>query len=212
MGVFRRDGAPLPDQGTALPGRAESMAVPDRHLVLGVPLTGPFDDGVETVVLGMGCFWGAEEIYWQLPGIVTTAVGYAGGVTPNPTYHEVCSGRTGHTEVVLVAYRPAQLPFGEVLRVFWEGHDPTQGMRQGNDVGTQYRSAIYTTTPDQLAAATHSATVYAPAIAAAGYGPITTEMAPLGPFYYAEPAHQQYLAANPNGYRCHSASGVPYPG
>jgi peptide-methionine (S)-S-oxide reductase len=212
MGVFRRDGAPLPDQGTALPGRAESMAVPDRHLVLGVPLTGPFDDGVETVVLGMGCFWGAEEIYWQLPGVVTTAVGYAGGVTPNATYHEVCSGRTGHTEVVLVAYRPAQLPFGEVLRVFWEGHDPTQGMRQGNDVGTQYRSAIYTTTPDQLAAATHSATVYAPAIAAAGYGPITTEMAPLGPFYYAEPAHQQYLAANPNGYRCHSASGVPYPG
>ena len=212
MGVFRRDGAPLPDQGTALPGRAESMAVPDRHLVLGVPLTGPFDDGVETVVLGMGCFWGAEEIYWQLPGIVTTAVGYAGGVTPNPTYHEVCSGRTGHTEVVLVAYRPAQLPFGEVLRVFWEGHDPTQGMRQGNDVGTQYRSAIYTTTPDQLAAATHSATVYAPAIAAAGYGPIITEIAPLGPFYYAEPAHQQYLAANPNGYRCHSASGVPYPG
>lgn len=212
MGVFRRDAAPLPDQGTALPGRAEPMAVPDRHLVLGVSLTGPFDDGVETVVLGMGCFWGAEEIYWQLPGVVTTAVGYAGGITPNPTYHEVCSGRTGHAEVVLVAYRPAQLPFGEILRVFWEGHDPTQGMRQGNDVGSQYRSAIYTTTPDQLAAATHSATVYAPVIAAAGYGPITTEMAPLGPFYYAEPAHQQYLAANPNGYRCHSASGVAYPG
>ncbi len=211
MGVFRKDAAPLPDQSTALPGRSESMDVPARHLVLDVPLTGPFDDGVETIVLGMGCFWGAEEIYWKLPGVVTTAVGYAGGMTPNPTYHEVCSGRTGHAEVVLVAYRPAQLPFSEVLRVFWEGHDPTQGMRQGNDVGTQYRSAIFTTTPDQLAAATHSATVYAPAIAAAGYGPITTEMAPLGPFYYAEPAHQQYLAANPNGYRCHSASGVPYP-
>ena len=211
MGVFRRDTAPLPDQGSALPGRAEPMPVPERHLVLGVPLTGPFDDGVETVVLGMGCFWGAEEIYWQRPGVVTTAVGYAGGLTPNPTYHEVCSGRTGHTEVVLVAYRPADVPFGEILRIFWEGHDPTQGMRQGNDVGTQYRSAIYTTTPGQHAAATHSATVYAPAIAAAGYGPITTEIEPLGPFYYAEPDHQQYLAANPNGYRCHSASGVPYP-
>jgi peptide-methionine (S)-S-oxide reductase len=211
MGIFRRESPPLVDPAAALPGRAASMPIPAVHRVLGVPLIPPADDDVHTIVLGMGCFWGAEEIYWQIPGVVTTAVGYAGGTTPNPTYEEVCSGRTGHTEAVLVAYRPGQLSLDEVLARFWEGHDPTQGMRQGNDIGTQYRSAIYTTRPHQLEAAAATASVYEPLIQAAGYGPITTEIAPLETFYYAEPYHQQYLDANPHGYRCHSASGVPFP-
>lgn len=212
MGVFRREVRGVPDPRMTLPGRQQTMTVPDRHLVLDAPLVPPYPAGTETAVFGMGCFWGAEELYWQVPGVSTTAVGYAGGTTPNPTYEEVCSGRTGHTEVTLVAYDPAQVSFDQLLRVFWEGHDPTQGMRQGNDVGTQYRSAIFTTSAQQLAEAEGSADVYGPLLVAAGYAPITTQIAPLGEFYFAEEYHQQYLAKNPNGYRCHSASGVPYPG
>ena len=195
----------------ALPGRDAPIQVPERHDVLGTPLQPPFPEQMEQLVVGMGCFWGAERVFWQAPGVYTTAVGYAGGYTPNPTYEEVCSGRTGHTEAVLVVFDPAVTSYDEILRLFWENHDPTQGMRQGNDVGTQYRSAIYYTTDEQREAAEHSAKVYGEPIHAAGYGDITTEIAPAGTFYYAEDYHQQYLYKVPNGYRCHANTGIPYP-
>ncbi|HCO43627.1 peptide-methionine (S)-S-oxide reductase MsrA [Immundisolibacter sp.] len=198
---------PTPEQ--ALPGRATAMPVADRHVVLGHPLQGPFPVGLQQAVFGLGCFWGAERRFWQQPGVWTTAVGYAGGHTPNPTYEEVCSGATGHTEVVLVVYDPAQIRYEALLRVFWESHDPTQGMRQGNDIGTQYRSAIYTFGDAQHAAAEASRAAYAAALAGAGYGPISTEIAAAGPFYYAEDYHQQYLAKNPAGYCGLGGTGVP---
>jgi peptide-methionine (S)-S-oxide reductase len=201
----------LPLPGHALAGRDQPMPVPDRHVVLGHPLQPPFPEGVQTAIFGLGCFWGAERKFWTLPGVWTTAVGYAGGYTPNPTYEEVCSGATGHTEAVLVAFDPAQVSYQELLTVFWESHDPTQGMRQGNDVGTQYRSAIYTTSPEQQAAAEASRDAFGPALAAADYGPITTEVAPAGPFYYAEEYHQQYLAKNPYGYCGLGGTGVACP-
>jgi peptide-methionine (S)-S-oxide reductase len=185
----------------ALKGRERpSFAVPDTHEVLGTPLKPPFPAGIETAIFGLGCFWGAERLFWQTPGVYTTAVGYAGGFTPNPTYEEVCSAQTGHTEAVLVAYDPAKVSYRDLLKVFWEGHNPTDGMRQGNDVGTQYRSAIYTTTDEQRAAADETKETYGALLGAAGYGPITTEIAPAGPFYYAEDYHQQYLHKVPNGY------------
>ena len=195
-----REKTKMIDSERALPGRPERMTVPDRHEVLGTPLEGPFPDGVETAVFGMGCFWGAERIFWQAPGVYTTAVGYAGGYTPNPTYEEVCSGSTGHTEAVLVAYDKSKTSFDEMLRLFWENHDPTQGMRQGNDVGTQYRSAIYTGGPDQAEAVEKSRRMFSDRLMQAGYGEITTEVAAAGEFYYAEDYHQQYLAKNPGGY------------
>ena len=195
----------------ALPGRDEPMPVPERHEVLGTPLVPPFPDGMEQLVVGMGCFWGAERIFWQADGAYTTAVGYAGGYTPNPTYEEVCSGRTGHAEVVLVVFDPRTLPLEDVLRLFWEGHDPTQGLRQGNDVGSQYRSAIYWANDAQRAAAEASRDAFQAELARAGYGEITTELAPAGPFYYAEDYHQQYLAKNPNGYCSMVGTGVSCP-
>ncbi len=184
----------------ALPGRAEPVPVPPQHLVLGRPLEPPFPEGMETVVLGMGCFWGAERIYWQLPGVWTTAVGYAGGTTPNPSYEEVCSGRTGHTEAVLVVFDPAEISFDAVLRAFWEGHDPTQGMRQGNDWGSQYRSVLYWQSEEQRLSISRSAEMFQQVLNDAGYGSITTEMGDAGDFYYAEYYHQQYLEWNKNGY------------
>jgi peptide-methionine (S)-S-oxide reductase len=195
----------------ALPGRDETMPVPARHDVLGTPVAPPFPDGLERVILGMGCFWGAERVFWQAPGVYTTAVGYAGGYTRNPTYEEVCSGRTGHTAAVLVVYDPAQTSYEEILRLFWENHDPTQGMRQGNDVGTQYRSAIYTTSDAQRAAAEASREMFQAELSSAGYGEISTEIAEAGTFYYAEPYHQQYLAKNPNGYCGLGGTGVACP-
>jgi peptide-methionine (S)-S-oxide reductase len=200
---------PTPDE--ALPGRDRSMPVPDRHYVNGAPLVGPFADGLDTAIVGMGCFWGAERLFWQADGVVTTAVGYAGGHTPNPTYEEVCSGRTGHTEVVLVVFDPQVISYEGVLKVFWEGHDPTQGMRQGNDVGTQYRSAIYTTSPRQQEVAERSRDAFQARLAQAGFGAITTELAPAGPFYYAEDYHQQYLGKNPAGYCGLGGTGVSCP-
>ena len=201
----------IPSAADALPGRDTPIAVPERHTVLGTPLVPPFPEGVETVQVGLGCFWGAERIFWRLPGVYTTAVGYAGGSTPNPTYREVCSGRTGHTEIVLVAYDPKQVSFEQILKTFWEGHDPTQGMRQGNDMGTQYRSAIYTTTDDQLAAALASRDTYNEALAANHRGSITTEIHEAGDFYYAEDYHQQYLDKNPGGYCGIGGTGVACP-
>jgi len=198
-----------PDQ--ALPGRSEEMPVPERHYVLDTPLKPPFPDGLEQLVVGMGCFWGAERVFWQAPGVYTTAVGYAGGYTPNPTYEEVCSGRTGHTEAVLVVFDPKQTSREEILRLFWENHDPTQGMRQGNDLGTQYRSAIYVADESQLTAAEASRDAYQRVLAEAGYGEISTEIAAGGPFYYAEDYHQQYLAKNPNGYCGLGGTGVACP-
>jgi peptide-methionine (S)-S-oxide reductase len=185
------------------------MPIPERHHVLGTPLRP--EAGLERALFGMGCFWGAERLFWSIPGVVTTAVGYAGGATPNPTYEEVCSGRTGHAEVVLVAFDPERVSYEELLKVFWEGHDPTQGMRQGNDVGSQYRSAIYTHSPEQQAAAERTRQVYERELAGYGYGPITTEIAPAGPFYYAEEYHQQYLAKNPSGYCGIGGTGVACP-
>ncbi|HET7566540.1 MAG TPA: peptide-methionine (S)-S-oxide reductase MsrA [Gaiellaceae bacterium] len=195
----------------ALPGRDETMVVPERHEVLGTPLTPPFPDGLEQAVVGMGCFWGAERVFWRADGVHTTAVGYAGGYTPNPTYEEVCSGRTGHTEAVLVVFDPATISYEGVLRLFWENHDPTQGMRQGNDVGTQYRSAVYWTGDAQREAAEASRAMFQAELAKAGYGEITTELAEAGPFYYAESYHQQYLAKNPNGYCGLGGTGVACP-
>ena len=202
------------EPASALPGRAQEMPVPDRHEVLGTPLKGPFPDGVQTAIFGMGCFWGAERIFWEADGVYTTAVGYAGGFTPNPTYEEVCSGRTGHAEVVLVAFDAAKTSYQEMLRLFWEGHDPTQGMRQGNDVGSQYRSLILSHGDSQRAAAEASMNAYQQMLSAAGHGTITTELAevdPLHPFYYAEAYHQQYLAKNPGGYCGLGGTGVACP-
>ena len=209
--LFSRDKVRLVGPDEALAGRDETMPVPARHEVLGTPIAPPFPVGLEQVVVGMGCFWGAERIFWQLPGVYTTAVGYAGGYTRNATYQEVCSARTGHTEVVLVVFDPAKVSFDDILRGFWEGHDPTQGMRQGNDVGTQYRSALYWTSDAQRAAAEASRDAYAARLAEAGYGPIATELAEAGEFYYAEPYHQQYLAKNPNGYCGIGGTGVACP-
>ncbi len=196
----------------ALPGRTDqTMPVPERHFVLDAPLTGPWPEGTQTAVFGLGCFWGAERKFWRTPGVYTTAVGYAGGHTPNPTYEETCSGRTGHTEAVLVVFDPAAVSFEALLKVFWENHDPTQGMRQGNDMGTQYRSAIYTTDPSQVASVDGSRAMFQERLRAAGYGDITTEIAPLDHFFYAEPYHQQYLAKNPNGYCGIGGTGVSCP-
>jgi peptide-methionine (S)-S-oxide reductase len=200
---------PAPSQ--ALPGRAEKIPVAAKHTVLGTPLEPPFPPAMRTVTFGMGCFWGAEKKFWQLPGVYSTQVGYAGGVTPNPTYREVCSGGTGHTEVVRVVYDPAKVSFEELLRVFWENHDPTQGMRQGNDVGTQYRSGIYVDDDAQQKIAEASRATYQEQLARAGHGTITTEIAPLGEFFYAEDYHQQYLAKNPDGYCGLGGTGVSCP-
>jgi peptide-methionine (S)-S-oxide reductase len=200
---------PRPDQ--ALPGHDTPMPVPDTHFVNGHRLTPPFPDGLEQAIVGMGCFWGAERKYWEAPGVYSTAVGYAGGYTPNATYKEVCSGMTGHAEVVLVVFDPKVTSYEEILRIFWENHDPTQGMRQGNDAGTQYRSAIYTTSPAQQAAAEASRAVFQDRLTAAGYGRITTEIAQAPEFYYAEDYHQQYLAKNPNGYCGLGGTGVECP-
>jgi len=206
-----KDKTKMIDQERALPGREQEMAVPDRHAVLGTPLRPPYPDGIEQAIFAMGCFWGAERAFWQLPGVYTTAVGYTGGFTPNPTYEEVCSGSTGHTEAVLVAYDPKQISYDELLRNFWEGHDPTQGMRQGNDVGTQYRSGVYFTDDAQREAIEASRKAYQQRLNAEGYGEITTEVAPAGPFYYAEDYHQQYLHKNPGGYCPDHGTGVSCP-
>jgi peptide-methionine (S)-S-oxide reductase len=199
------------DPDRALPGRREAVPVAAAHRVNGRAMTPPWPRGHETAVFGLGCFWGAERVFWQTPGVWTTAVGYAGGYTPNPTYEEVCSGRTGHAEVVLVVWDPAQITFEGLLKVFWEGHDPTQGMRQGNDVGTQYRSAVYTSGDAQAAAVKWSAEAYQEALRRAGHDTITTEVAPGGEFYYAEDYHQQYLAKNPGGYCGLGSTGVTCP-
>jgi len=201
----------LPSPDDALPGRAEPMRVPPRHTILGSPLLPPFPEGAERAVFGLGCFWGAERKFWELDGVFTTAVGYAGGFTKNPTYREVCSGQTGHTEAVLVVYDPRKISYAQLLKVFWESHDPTQGMRQGNDAGTQYRSAIYTTGDVQRAAAEASREAYQSALTASRHGRITTEIAQAGPFYYAEDYHQQYLAKNPGGYCGLGGTGVSCP-
>jgi peptide-methionine (S)-S-oxide reductase len=203
----------LPTPAEALPGHGTAMPVAEKHAVLGTPLQGPWPAGFETAVFGMGCFWGAERIFWQLPGVYSTSVGYAGGITPNPTYEQTCSGRTGHAEVVQVVYDPARISWPQLLKVFWENHDPTQGMRQGNDVGTQYRSAIYPTTPEQAAVARATLEAFQPVVTGAGRGKITTEIAPLAAYYYAEDYHQQYLAPskNPNGYCNHGPNGMTCP-
>jgi peptide-methionine (S)-S-oxide reductase len=208
---FFRKAAEMPTTETALPGREATMPVVARHLVLDTPITPPFPDAFERIVVGMGCFWGAERLFWQAPGAYTTAVGYAGGFTPNPTYEEACSGRTGHAEAVLAVYDPAKTSYEEMLRIFWEGHDPTQGMRQGNDVGTQYRSLILWHDERQRDAALASRDLFQAELTRAGHGTITTEIAEAGPFYYAEPYHQQYLAANPNGYCGLGGTGVSCP-
>ena len=199
------------DPASALPGRDQAMPVAPAHLVLGTSMTPPFPDGSEHFVVGMGCFWGAERKFWQLPGVYTTAVGYAGGFTPNPSYEEACSGLTGHTEVVLVVWDRSLTDLDTVLRCFWENHDPTQGYRQGNDIGTQYRSAIYCSDETQLAAARASAVRFGELLSDARYGPITTEIEHAGPFFYAEDYHQQYLAKNPNGYCGIGGTGVSCP-
>ena len=200
---------PRPEQ--ALPGRSTEIPVPASHFVNGNPIAPPFPAGLERVVFGMGCFWGAEKKFWQAPGVYSTAVGYAGGYTPNATYREVCSGMTGHTEVVLVVFDPKVTSFDAILKVFWENHDPTQGMRQGNDVGTQYRSAVYASSPEQLQAALAARDLFQGRLTASGFGPITTEIAEAPPFYYAEDYHQQYLAKNPNGYCGLGGTGVSCP-
>ncbi len=201
----------LPTAAEALSGRAEAVPVPDLHYVKDTPLSPPFRDGLETAIFGLGCFWGAERKFWQLPGVYTTAAGYAGGLTPNPTYEEVCSGMTGHTEAVLVVFDPAVVSYEALLKVFWESHDPTQGMRQGNDVGTQYRSAIYVTSDAQRQAAEASRAAYGKALADRGFEPISTEIAAAPPFYYAEAYHQQYLAKNLGGYCGLGGTGVSCP-
>ena len=210
---FSRSKTSVPSASEALPGRSEELRVPAKHQVLATPLKPPFPEGVETAVFGLGCFWGAERLFWQIPGVYTTAVGYAGGSTPNPTYEETCSGRTGHTEAVLVAYDPKEVSYEDLLRTFWEGHDPTQGMRQGNDLGTQYRSAIYWSSTEQRDAAERSRELFQANLNERGFGEITTEIATAGPFYYAEDYHQQYLAPtkNPNGYCGLGGTGVSCP-
>ena len=199
------------DASSALPGRSTPIPVVDRHAVLGTPIVPPFPDGFEQAIVGLGCFWGAERLFWQLPGVYTTAVGYAGGFTSNPTYEEVCSAKTGHAEVVLVVFDPTVITYEKVLATFFEGHDPTQYMRQGNDVGTQYRSVILTTSPDQESSAERVRASYETAVGAAGYGAVMTDIAPAGPFYYAEDYHQQYLAKNPFGYCGLGGTGVSCP-
>jgi len=209
--LFRNKTA-MVSEADASPGRAHRpFPLPDRHFVNGNPIEGPFPDGFEQAVFGLGCFWGAERKFWETPGVYTTAVGYAGGYTPNPTYEEVCSGRTGHAEVVLVVYDPAKVTYEQLLKVFWEAHDPTQGMRQGNDIGTQYRSAIYTFDPAQRAAAEASRDAYTTRLHESGYGDITTEVEDAGEFFYAEDYHQQYLAKVPNGYCGLGGTGVSCP-
>ena len=208
---FTRQKAAMVAAADALPGRPEPIATAERHHVNGNPLKGPYPRGFETAVFALGCYWGAERKFWQVPGVWVTAVGNAGGFTPNPTYEEVCSGRTGHAEAVLVVYDPSAVSYEALLKVFFEAHDPTQGMRQGNDVGSQYRSAIYWTTPAQREAAMAAKEAYGNALAAKGYGTITTEIAEAGPFYFAEPYHQQYLAKNPGGYCGLGGTGVACP-
>jgi peptide-methionine (S)-S-oxide reductase len=209
--LFTKEKTQMVDEREALPGREAAMPVPAQHDVLGTPLVPPFPDNFEQIVVGMGCFWGAERVFWQAPGVYTTAAGYAGGYTPNPTYEEVCSGRTGHAEVVLAVFDPVRTSYEEMLRLFWENHDPTQGMRQANDVGTQYRSALYWTSEAQREAAEASREAYQRELTGAGYGEVTTDLAAAGPFYYAEPYHQQYLAKNPNGYCGLGGTGVSCP-
>jgi peptide-methionine (S)-S-oxide reductase len=209
--MFFREKKKMIEPDRALQGRDQPIAVPDRHFVLGTPLQPPFPEGIETAVFGMGCFWGAEQMFWEAEGVYTTAVGYAGGYTPNPSYEEVCSGSTGHAEAVLVAFDPQKTSYEQMLHIFWEGHDPTQGMRQANDVGTQYRSAIYWTSEEQRGHADASRAMYQERLSEAGYGEITTEIAEAGPFYYAEDYHQQYLAKNPNGYCGLGSTGVTCP-
>ena len=211
MHLFSRRKSHMIDPADALPGRAQALRVPERHDVLGTPIAPPFPEGLETAVFGMGCFWGAERGFWELDGVYTTAVGYAAGHTRNPTYEEVCSARTGHNEVVLVVFDPKVLSYEQLLARFWEGHDPTQGMRQGNDVGTQYRSGIYTYSDAQRDAASASRDRYQEALAGAGHGEITTEILDAPPFYYAEDYHQQYLAKVPGGYCGHGGTGVSCP-
>ena len=211
MWPFMRDKLVDPTPEDCLPGRADPMPVPERHFVNGRPLAGPYPAGMAKAVFGLGCFWGAERVFWQAPGVWITAVGYAGGSTPNPTYEEVCSGRTGHTEAVLVVYDPAVTSYEALLKLFWESHDPTQGMRQGNDVGTQYRSAIYTFAPEQRAAAEAARDAYQGRLDTAGFGKITTEIREAPPFYFAEAYHQQYLAKNPHGYCGLGGTGVTCP-
>ena len=211
MFLFDKAKTKLVDPADALPGRDQPIAVPARHAVLGNPLTPPWPEGFQQIVVGMGCFWGAERVFWQADGVWTTAVGYAGGFTPNPSYDEVCSGRTGHTEAVLAVFDPSVTSYDEMLRLFWEGHNPTQGMRQSNDVGTQYRSAILVGSDAEREAAERSRLVFAERLGSAGYGEITTEIAPLSDFYYAEDYHQQYLAKNPNGYCGLGGTGVSCP-
>jgi peptide-methionine (S)-S-oxide reductase len=211
MFLFREKNVEMVEPESALAGREATMPVPDRHDVLGTPIAPPFPEGLERAVFGLGCFWGAERVFWQAPGVYTTAVGYAGGYTPNASYEEVCSGQTGHAEVVLVVFDPKQTSYDELLRLFWENHDPTQGMRQGNDVGTQYRSAIYYENDEQREAAERSKELFQHELSDAGYGEITTEIVPAGPFFYAEPYHQQYLAKNPNGYCGLGGTGVSCP-
>ena len=211
MWPFMRERLAVPRPEDCLPGRNQPMPVPERHFVNAHPLAGPYPDGLRQALFGLGCFWGAERVFWQLPGVWVTAVGYAGGSTPNPTYEEVCSGRTGHTEAVLVVYDPKATSYEALLKLFWESHDPTQGMRQGNDVGTQYRSAIFTFSPEQQAAAEASRQAYEGRLAAAGLGKITTEIREAPPFYFAEGYHQQYLAKNPNGYCGLGGTGITCP-
>lgn len=211
--MFFRKAAEMPTAETALPGRAEQLPTAERHFVFDRPLKGPFTDGLETMVVGMGCFWGAERMFWNLgpDKVWTTAVGYLGGYTPNPTYEEVCTGRTGHNEVVLVVFDPDKTGYEELLKIFWEGHDPTQGMRQGNDVGTQYRSGVYVTSPDQMTAAEATRDEFQRVLSSNGYGRITTEIIDAGPFYYAEDYHQQYLAKVPHGYCGLGGTGLSCP-
>jgi peptide-methionine (S)-S-oxide reductase len=211
MNFFQTDRLRLPSPDRALRGRSDPMQIPERHFVTGVPLAPPYPGGLELVSFGMGCFWGAEQLFWALPGVHVTAVGYAGGYTPNPNYREACSGQTGHAEVVQVVYEPKVVSFDDLVRVFWENHDPTQGMRQGADVGTQYRSTIYVTTDEQRAAAEASRETYQQVLNDAGYGTITTEIAAGKPFFFAEDYHQQYLAKNPDGYCGIGGTGVACP-
>ena len=211
MGLFTTTKVRMPSPDQAPPGRAERMPVPGRHEVLGTSLEPPFPEGAELALFGMGCFWGAERVFWQAPGVISTSVGYAGGYTPNPTYEEVCSGRTGHNEVVRVVFDPTVTSYEALLKLFWENHDPTQGMRQGNDVGTQYRSGVYTYSPEQRAAAEASRDAYERRLADAGLGAITTEIEDAPDFYYAEDYHQQYLAKVPNGYCGLGGTGVACP-
>ncbi len=209
--LFSRAKTTLIDADKALPGRSQAIPVRGTHAVNGNPTAAPFPEGMQTAVFGLGCFWGAERIFWQTPGVYTTAVGYAGGHTPNPSYEEVCSARTGHTEAVLVVFDPDVISYEQLLAVFWEGHDPTQGMRQGNDIGTQYRSAIYTTDPSQVEVVERTRAAYGERLRSAGYGEISTEIAPAGEFFYAEDYHQQYLHKNPMGYCGIGGTGVSCP-